>query len=78
MLFRQFKSLSQAFYALFADSGFAMAGAVAYAFVLSFFPVLHLPRRAGRLFRRRGAGKEAVAQLFEMVPAPVARPSPRR
>ena len=27
MLFRQFKSIVQAFYALFADSGFAMAGA---------------------------------------------------
>ena len=35
MLFRQFKSISSAFYALFADSGFAMAGAVAYSFVLS-------------------------------------------
>ena len=57
MLFRQFKSVFQAFYALFADSGFSMAGAVAYSFVLSFFPVLHLPRRAGRLFRRRGAGQ---------------------
>jgi membrane protein len=38
MLFRQLKSISQAFYALFADSGFAMAGAVAYSFVLSLFP----------------------------------------
>ena len=36
MLFRQLKSVAQAFYALFADSGFAMAGAVAYSFVLSF------------------------------------------
>ena len=57
MLFRQFKSIFQAFYALFADSGFAMAGAVAYSFVLSFFPFCIFLGAHGRLLRRRAAGQ---------------------
>ena len=73
MLFRQFKSISQAFYALFADSGFAMAGAVAYSFVLSFFPFcIFLGAMAG-YFGGEALAKEAIARLFELVPEPVAQ-----
>ncbi len=73
MLFRQFKSIIQAFYALFADSGFAMAGAVAYSFVLSFFPFcIFLGAMAG-YFGGEALAKQAIAQLFELVPAPVAQ-----
>ena len=73
MLFRQFKSISQAFYALFADSGFAMAGAVAYSFVLSFFPFcIFLGAMAG-YFGGEPLARQAIAQLFELVPAPVAQ-----
>jgi membrane protein len=73
MLFRQFKSISQAFYALFADSGFAMAGAVAYSFVLSFFPFCIFLGALAGYFGGEPLAREAIAQLFEMVPAPVAQ-----
>ena len=38
MIIRQIKHILGALYSLYADSGFAMAGAVAYSFVLSLFP----------------------------------------
>jgi membrane protein len=73
MLFRQLRSVFQAFYALFADSGFAMAGAVAYSFVLSFFPFcIFLGAMAG-YFGGEVLAKQAIAHLFELVPAPVAQ-----
>jgi membrane protein len=72
MLFRQFKSVAQAFYALFADSGFSMAGAVAYSFVLSFFPFCIFLGALAGYFGGEALAKQAIAQLFELVPAPVA------
>ncbi len=72
MLFRQFKSVLQAFYELFADSGFAMAGAVAYSFVLSLFPFCIFLGTVAALFGGEVLAKQAVEQLFEMAPAPVA------
>src|SRR5207248_7452206 len=71
MLFRQFKSISQAFYALFADSGFAMAGAVAYSFVLSFFPFCVFLGALAGYFGGEPLAREAIARLFELVPEPV-------
>ena len=73
MLFRQIRSVLQAFYALFADSGFAMAGAVAYAFVLSFFPFCIFLGAVAGYFGGEPLAKQAVAQLFELFPAPVAQ-----
>ncbi len=72
MLFRQLRSVIQAFYALFADSGFAMAGAVAYSFVLSFFPFCIFLGALAGYFGGEALAERAVAQLFELVPAPVA------
>lgn len=71
MLFRQLKSIIQAFYALFADSGFAMAGAVAYSFVLSLFPFCIFLGALAGYFGGEPLAKQAVAQLFELAPAPV-------
>ena len=71
MLFRQLKSIIQAFYALFADSGFAMAGAVAYSFVLSLFPFCIFLGALAGYFGGEPLAKQAIAQLFELVPAPV-------
>ena len=73
MLFRQFKRISQAFYALFADSGFAMAGAVAYSFVLSFFPFCIFLGALAGYFGGEPLAREAIARLFELVPEPVAQ-----
>lgn len=72
MLFRQIKSIVQAFYAMFADSGFAMAGAVAYAFVLSLFPFCIFLGALAGYFGGEVLAKQAVEQLFELAPAPVA------
>jgi len=73
MLFRQFKSIVQAFYALFADSGFAMAGAVAYSFVMSFFPFCIFLGALAGYFGGEPLAREAIARLFELVPEPVAQ-----
>ena len=71
MLFRQVRTLVAALYELYADSGFSMAGAVAYAFVLSLFPFcIFLGALAGH-FGGQALARAAVAQLFEMAPAPV-------
>jgi len=72
MLFRQVKSIAQAFYELFADSGFAMAGAVAYSFVLSFFPFCIFLGTLAAYFGGEALAKQAIEQLFELAPAPVA------
>jgi membrane protein len=71
MLFRQLQTVARAVYELYADSGFSMAGAVAYAFVLSLFPFcIFLGALAGH-FGGEALAKAAVGQLFEMAPAPV-------
>ena len=72
MLFRQLKSIIQAFYELFADSGFSMAGAVAFSFVLSLFPFCIFLGTVAGYFGGEVLAKQAVEQLFEMAPAPVA------
>jgi membrane protein len=71
MLIRQLKSISRACYELFADSGFAMAGAVAYSFVLSLFPFCIFLGALAGYFGGKPLAEEAVAQLFELAPAPV-------
>ena len=69
---RPAKTLMQALYELFEDSGFSMAGAVAFSFVLSLFPFcIFLAAVAGTLGGSDLAAL-AVDQLFKMAPAPVA------
>jgi membrane protein len=71
MLFRQMQTIARAVHELYADSGFSMAGAVAYSFVLSLFPFcIFLGALAGH-FGGEALARAAVAQLFEMAPAPV-------
>lgn len=58
---------------LFEDSGFAMAGAIAYSFLLSLFPFcIFLGALAGTI-GGRDLANYAVRQLFEVVPLPVAQ-----
>src|SRR5262249_16211452 len=71
MPIRQFKTISQAAYDVFADSGFSMAGAVAYAFVLSLFPFCIFLGALAGYFGGEQLAKQAVQQLFQMAPAPV-------
>jgi membrane protein len=72
MLFRQFKTVTRAVYELFADSGFSMAGAVAFSFVLSLFPFCIFLGALAGYFGGEALAKDAVEQLFQMAPAPVA------
>jgi membrane protein len=71
MLFRQIQTIARAVHELYADSGFSLAGAVAYSFVLSLFPFcIFLGALAGH-FGGEALARAAVEQLFEMAPAPV-------
>jgi membrane protein len=71
MLFRQLRILARALYELYADSGFSMAGGVAYSFVLSLFPFCIFLGALAGYFGGEALAKAAVAQLFQMAPAPV-------
>lgn len=63
----------RAVHTLFEDSGFSMAGAIAFSFLLSVFPFcIFLGALAGTLGGRELAGA-AVNYLFEVVPEPVAK-----
>lgn len=67
------KVLRRALWTLFEDSGFSMAGAIAFTFLLSLFPFcIFLGALAGTIGGRDLAAY-AVSQLFEAVPEPVAK-----
>src|SRR5262249_19753768 len=72
MLFRQVRTFVQAFRDVFADSGFSMAGAVAYSFVLSPFPFCIFLGALAGYFGGEALARQAVEQLFQMAPQPVA------
>jgi len=73
MIFRQFKTIAGAVYAVYADSGFAMAGAVAFSFVLSLFPFCIFLGAVAGLFGGEVWARQGIARLFEIAPAPVAQ-----
>jgi membrane protein len=68
----RFRTFWNALYAMFADSGFSMAGAVAFSFVLSLFPFCIFLTAFAGTFGGEALAKAAVAQLFQIVPQPVA------
>jgi membrane protein len=67
----QLRSILRAFHELFADSGFSMAGAVAFSFVLSLFPFCIFLGALAGYFGGEALAKQAVEQLFQLAPAPV-------
>jgi membrane protein len=72
MVIRQSRTIMGAVYALYADSGFAMAGAVAYSFVLSLFPFCIFLGAVAGYFGGEAFAKQGISQLFQIAPAPVA------
>jgi membrane protein len=72
MFLRQIRTVIAAVRAVYADSGFAMAGAVAFSFVLSLFPFCIFLGALAGFFGGEERAKEGVRQLFEIVPKPVA------
>jgi membrane protein len=73
MIFRQIRHVAGALYSVYADSGFAMAGAVAYSFVLSLFPFCIFLGAVAGLFGGEVLAKQGIERLFEIAPEPVVR-----
>ena len=71
-LMAQVRQVWTALYDLFADSGFSMAGAVAFSFVLSLFPFCIFLGAFAGYFGGAGLARAAVEQLFHVLPGPVA------
>jgi membrane protein len=69
---RRLATLGKALYELFENSGFTMAGAVAYSFILSVFPFCIFLGTLAGVFGGEALAKAAVAQLFDVVPTGVA------
>jgi membrane protein len=66
------RAIWNAVYELFADSGFSMAGAVAYSFVLALFPFCIFLGAFAGYFGGAGLARAAVEQLFHVLPESVA------
>ena len=66
------RTLIEAIYRLYEHSGFSMAGAVAYAFVVSLFPFCIFLGAVAGLFGGRELAQVAIDGLFQILPEAVA------
>lgn len=62
----------EALYRLYEHSGFALAGAVAFSFIVSIFPFFIFLGALSGVFLGRDIASAAVLQLFDILPRPVA------
>jgi membrane protein len=69
----QARTVWNALYDLFADSGFSMAGAVAFSFVLALFPFCIFLGAFAGYFGGESLARAAVAHLFDILPSAVAQ-----
>ncbi|MGQ0671861.1 MAG: YihY/virulence factor BrkB family protein [Hyphomicrobium sp.] len=69
---QRYKTLLESIYRLYEHSGFAMAGAVAFSFVISLFPFCIFLGALSGVFGGRHLAAQAVAQLFQILPQGVA------
>jgi membrane protein len=67
------QTLMEAVYRLYQDSGFAMAGAVAFSGVVSLFPFCIFLGALAGVFGGRELAATAIHQLFQNLPPPVAQ-----
>lgn len=67
------RRLFDAIYRLYEHSGFAMAGAVAFSFVVSIFPFCIFLGALSGVFGGRELAQDAINQLFAILPEPVAK-----
>jgi membrane protein len=70
---KRYRTLLAAIYRLYEHSGFAMASAVAFSFVVSLFPFCIFLGALAGVFGGRPLAAEAVAQLFQILPPAVAQ-----
>lgn len=71
-MIRRPTTLLKAIYQVYEQSGFTLAGAVAFAFLLSLFPFCIFLGALAGLFGDRGLAESAVKQMFEVLPDDVA------
>jgi len=69
---QRYRTLLEAIYRLYEHSGFAMAGAMAFSFVISLFPFCIFLGALAGVFGGRDLANQAVAQLFQILPQKVA------
>ncbi len=69
---RRLSTIWNALYELFEQSGFAMAGSVAYSFILSLFPFCIFLGALAGVLGGQSLANSAVAQLFTVFPKGVA------
>jgi membrane protein len=69
---QRYRTLLEAIYRLYEHSGFAMAGAVAYSFVVALFPFCIFLGALAGIFGGRDLAAHAVEQLFQILPNKVA------
>lgn len=69
---KRYRTLLEALYRLYEHSGFAMAGAVAFSFVVSLFPFCIFLGALAGIFGGRQLAAQAVDQLFQILPPGVA------
>jgi membrane protein len=69
---RRVKTVWRALWRLYEDSGFSMAGSVAFSFILSLFPFCIFIGALAGVFGGKELAAAAVKQLFDLLPANVA------
>lgn len=70
---QRYKALIESTYRLYEHSGFAMAGAVAFSFVVSLFPFCIFLGALSGIFGGRDLAAQSVDQLFQILPEGVAK-----
>lgn len=67
------RTIFEAIYRTYEHSGFALAGAVAFSFVVSLFPFCIFLGALSGVFGGRELADQAITQVFEILPNPVAQ-----
>jgi membrane protein len=70
---KRFRTILEAIYRTYEHSGFALAGAVAFSFVVSLFPFCIFLGALSGIFGGRELADQAIAQVFDILPEPVAK-----
>lgn len=70
---KRVRAVFDALYRVYEHSGFAMAGAVAFSFVVSLFPFCIFLGAMSGIFGGRELADQAIAQVFDILPEPVAK-----
>lgn len=70
---KRLRAVFNALYEVYEHSGFALSGAVAFAFVVSLFPFCIFLGALSGIFGGRELAQQAIEQLFQILPEPVAK-----